>query len=313
MKIPPSCRIWFYFICLFAFLTMGCIEAPGKWVVNSDIWGSSPDDVYLSGYVSGCSCEQGGFVKHWDGEQWTVVYESDLRMWSIWGAPSGELFVNASSSIIRFGDGQWTILSADSDRSPFSDIHGTAADNVFSVGQDGLIAHYDGLTFTEMESGTSVGLQGVWVTSTTEAFAVGEQGKILRYDGDTWSPMDSGTTRELNDIWGASSTDIYAVGGSETEVGYIILHYNGATWSTIEEGEPFHLAGVWGSSSDNIYAVGGARKGDDSVDDAILHYDGQNWTRLSSKANQFLWNVWTSSPGSYFVVGPDDTKIKVTL
>jgi hypothetical protein len=35
-------------------------------------------------------------------------------------------------------------------------------DSVFAVGRNGLVMHYDGERFNEMESGTSAGLRAVW-------------------------------------------------------------------------------------------------------------------------------------------------------
>jgi hypothetical protein len=64
-----------------------------------------------------------------------------------------------------------------------------------------------------MVSGTSESLYGVWGASSSNVFAVGSQGTILHYDGSTWSTMASGTTSwELTAVWGASASDVYSVG-----------------------------------------------------------------------------------------------------
>ena len=57
-------------------------------------------------------------------------------------------------------------------------------------------------------------LECVWGTSQMNIFAVGEQGTILHYNGDTWTwSIEEGETGgHLNSIWGSSESDIYAVG-----------------------------------------------------------------------------------------------------
>ena len=63
-----------------------------------------------------------------------------------------------------------------------------------------------------MDSSTTQDLFGVWGSSGNDVYAVGWGENVLHYDGYTWSEMESGTTG-LNDVWGSSSTDVFAVGG----------------------------------------------------------------------------------------------------
>jgi hypothetical protein len=48
--------------------------------------------------------------------------------------------------------------------------------------------------WTPMASGTTYQLNGIWGSSSTDVFAVGEDGIIMHYNGSTWSSMSSGTT-----------------------------------------------------------------------------------------------------------------------
>ena len=89
-------------------------------------------------------------------------------------------------------------------------IWGIAENDVFAVGDKGTILHYDGATWSVMESGTTVDLRGVWGTSATNVYAVGyEGGTILHYDGLEWSTINSGTTNTLYNIWGSTASDIF--------------------------------------------------------------------------------------------------------
>lgn len=81
-----------------------------------------------------------------------------------------------------------------------------------------------------MDNGASDGLESVWGSSSSDVFAVGVDGIILHYDGSAWSVMNSGTSDELYGVWGSSSTDVFAVGayGYMGQLLYgTILHYKG--------------------------------------------------------------------------------------
>jgi photosystem II stability/assembly factor-like uncharacterized protein len=60
----------------------------------------------------------------------------------------------------------------------------------------------------------------IWGNSGSNVFAVGSEGTILHYDGTTWSTMTSGSTADLRGVWGSSGSDLFAVGTSGTVLHY---------------------------------------------------------------------------------------------
>jgi hypothetical protein len=290
-----------------------CIAEDGGdvWIVNADVHGNDRNDVYVGGYKSGCGCELRGFVRHYDGESWTTIYQSkDFDIWSIWSA-ADQVFATNDRGVLRYRNDGWEQLPFEGESGSvlaLFDISGTSVDNVIAVGRGGTILSFDGDSLKTVPSDTSAELHGVWLDSPTAGFAVGESGMVLRYEGQGWSRMDSGTDRELNAIWGSSADNVYAVGGSETEGGYIILHFDGNAWTTMEEGIPYHLLGISGISATDIYAVG-AYRGGDNVTGVVLHHDGTGWKRVETDIDQFIWSVWAASEGDYFLAGPGDTLV----
>jgi hypothetical protein len=109
-----------------------------------------------------------------------------------------------------------------------SDVWGSSATDVFAVGIDGVILHYDGSSWSAMDSGTDAPLAGVWGSSSSDVFAVGGSGTILHYNGNGWGDMSTGTNSFLHGIWGISPSNIFVVGDSGT-----ILHYDGYLWSEV--------------------------------------------------------------------------------
>jgi hypothetical protein len=89
--------------------------------------------------------------------------------------------------------------------------------------------------FLAMNNPATENLNAIWGTAANNVYAVGNKGTILHYDGTSWSSMASDTTANLESIWGTSNSSIYAVGWSydDTYTGHI-LRYNGASWSTLK-------------------------------------------------------------------------------
>jgi hypothetical protein len=100
-------------------------------------------------------------------------------------------------------------------------VWGSSAEDVFAVGDQAAILHYDGVPWNPMQSPATWSLYGVWGSSPEDVLAVGEGGTILHYDGVIWeekanSRMDWG----FEGVWGSSAENVFAVG----ERGKI-LHY----------------------------------------------------------------------------------------
>ena len=186
---------------------------------------------------------------------------------------------------------------------PLYAIWGSSSSDVFAVGAEGTILHYNGKAWSNMTLNAACSLWSVWGSSSSDVFAVGNVynsplSVILHYNGNTWSTITTGTTSQLNSVWGSSSSDIFAVGTEGT-----ILHYNGKAWSTMTSGIKKELNGVWGSSASDVFAVGNASNGTGGT---ILHYDGKAWSIMSSTMD-YLLAVWGSSSSDVLALGVDGT------
>ena len=105
-------------------------------------------------------------------------------------------------------------------------VWGGSGTDVFAVGDNGTVIHYDGINWSAMAGGTTRNLMDVWGSSGTDIFAVGNMGTILNYDGITWSDMGQDSKEQYRGVWSSSGSDVFVSGGSGS-----ILHYNGSTWS----------------------------------------------------------------------------------
>ena len=68
--------------------------------------------------------------------------------------------------------------------------------------------HYDGSTWSFMDSGVLSTLFDVWGSSGSDVFVAADEGVILHYDGSVWSTMASGTSEPLRVVSGSGSSDV---------------------------------------------------------------------------------------------------------
>jgi hypothetical protein len=120
----------------------------------------------------------------------------------------------------------------------YNAVAGSAPDNVFMVGDQGTILHWDGFALTPEASGTIANLRGVSVVDPTLAYAVGEQGTVLRRQDGVWLIEPPLTTAVLNAV---HAWKTYAVTVGEQG---IILNNRQGTWELVPN-----------SRTDNFYAV----------------------------------------------------------
>ena len=151
-------------------------------------------------------------------------------------------------------------------------VWSVSATNVWAVGADGTILHYDG-TWTADLSPTTQRLESVWAAGDGTAWAVGSAGTIVRRSGGSWAASASSITTDLRGVWASGSNDAWAVG----DLGRI-LHWNGAAWSVHHDRLAGTLHAVWGSGPSDVWVVGAGREPDNDYAALILHWDGTSWS-----------------------------------
>ena len=79
---------------------------------------------------------------------------------------------------MQFDDGKWR--SADPGvEVTFHDVWGASANDVFAVGDDGVILHYDGATWAVLHSRKGTSFFGVFGRARDDVHVVGSGGVIL--------------------------------------------------------------------------------------------------------------------------------------
>jgi hypothetical protein len=122
-------------------------------------------------------------------------------------------------------------------------------------------------------------LHSSWGTSSSNMYSVGDGGTILHFDGTSWTKMQSGTTKELSSIWGTSTTDIWATGYNPTTAESALVHFDGSSWTSIDPHTLNPSIGIGGHSLDCIWSCDSAGHHFTIVSGtlAFRNTDGNRW------------------------------------
>jgi len=286
-----------------ATLSLSCaqLEDPEPWVVNADLEGNG-EDVYVAGYVTGCACSDGGFVRRWTGTGWRTELETDYWLRAISTPEPSTVVAAGEGRAVTLRDGVWS-ESALPVENVFA-LWGPASDDLFAVGEG--VAHFDGAEWSLMSVPITARLRAVWGTASADVFAVGEAGVILHWDGAAWSEQASATPATLNAVWGDAPDDVYAAGGSSGDpFEALLLHFDGDGWSEVDRRAGAVWLGLHGAASDRLVLVGARGTGEDP-EALVRAWDGSNLSELDEPRGGFVWDVWTLADGGYFLAGPDN-------
>lgn len=184
------------------------------------------------------------------------------------------------------------------------DVWGSGGNDLFAVGDDGTILHYDGSSWATMYSGLEGSLRnlhGVWGSGSKDVYAVGDWGTIWHYDGTSWDPWTVYyPSNDLTGVWGTGSNNVYFV-----DEGSTVFHYDGSSCQEVYPlNKPFapgvahSLRGIGGSGPGDIFAVGELGTGP-----AWMHYTGTTWPGATLSGLGRLHGVWCGGPGDAYLVG----------
>ena len=195
------------------------------------------------------------------------------------------------------------------------DVWGSSPSDVFVVGENTTVLHYDGASWTRPYTHPSTitpHLFGVWGAASDDVYAVGTGGTILHYaheigtatTGSTarWSIEPSGVSTDLHAVHGANASYVWAVGREGT----VLFRDPAAGWTQVDAGTAETLNGVWfGRAGFEGVAVGNLG--------LILRYREKRWRRERLPGlTSSLRHVGGPSLERLFIVGLAGTFLRTT-
>lgn len=185
------------------------------------VYGTSDTDVWMTG--------ENGRITHFDGTSfedydsgttatiWGVMAFAPHDAWAVGGVPG----TGGPDDVVLHWDGDsWspeTLPGAPLGRTHFK-VWGTSSDDLFIVGEAGLIWHKKGPDwFIDVDPPISGGnLLTIHGCSSTEVYAVGGR-DLLAYDGTTWTKVDKSFGNDVNGVFcgtpGGASLSLVGNGG----------------------------------------------------------------------------------------------------
>lgn len=195
-------------------------------------------------------------------------------------------------------EGSWSTESPlEKPAARYRAVWGSSASDVWAVGDNGLVSHWNGLRWSHPPSPTRENLLSIWGSGPGNIWAVGTNGAIIHGDGTGFTSVCSGARSRLNDVWGSGPGDVWVVGNQNPDGGAgVVLHWNGSWW-TEDPNTALNLLGVWTGGLQSTLAVG------PPIQLANIHrWDGFRWSSTSLGSAIFA-SVWGASPTEAWTVG----------
>jgi hypothetical protein len=90
---------------------------------------------------------------------------------------------------------------------------GSSAEDVWAVGERGLLLHFDGRTWTRQDAGVQTHLRDIWGRAGDDVYVAMETHELLHFDGTRWSTVSTGFSGSIRALSGGPGGEIFAAGG----------------------------------------------------------------------------------------------------
>lgn len=160
----------------------------------------------------------------------------------------------------------------------------------------------------DVASGEGDVLWSGW-SSANEVFVVGDEGRILHFDGSAWTAMTCPTRLPLHAVWGHKRNQLHAVGWMGTALSFDgrqwhqrrggVVDQESQRYAACAENAP--LFAITGDDAGRAWAVGD--------DGTIIAFDGRVWQVQASPTRVNLRGITRAAGGKLFAVGGEGTVI----
>lgn len=159
---------------------------------------------------------ENGIIERTAAGTWKTVSAFDAT--DIWARAATDVWAVswAGGVLHQSGSGSWTKVQTSLTEDLYG-VHGSSASDIWVVGDNALVAHFDGASWTKIPAPAASGaLKSVWV-GPKAVWVAGDDG-VLVLRNNSWKKQDIGTAEAMISIWGRSDADVWACGDN----GYVV-------------------------------------------------------------------------------------------
>ncbi len=225
---------------------------------------------------------------HWDGNEWELILISPGGLInpisSIYAISENDIWFGKMGLPIHW-DGEiyykYTPANSTHPGQPtINAIWGSSSDNIYFVGNNGSIVHYDGSVFETIESGTEDNINDIWgstnsKTGETTVYCVvttlyeETEKRLLQINSNmtVTDALDYNLGRSLMAVWFDQNSPVY-VGGA----GFFQHTDEDGGWETVPDLPEYFIWDIDGNNTNDIITVGAYG--------FVAHYNGLSWKVL---------------------------------
>jgi hypothetical protein len=219
----------------------------------------------------------------WNGKEWILTkayfyYNGNkyvTQLYSIFAFSENDIWVGTAGPYHWNGQSWQTYNMTGIFNGRVNKFWGTSSSNLYMVGTNGSITHYNGTSWEKMESGTNTNIMDAWgivnpKTGKTEIYC-----PVTSY----WTPGDKmilkitspnaidtiawGTGRNIVSVWTWRGYPMFTAGDGVFE------NRNGTAWQEMSIGANIYTNRIRGTDINDVFVIGGFG--------LISHYNGVNF------------------------------------
>ncbi|MCS7053504.1 MAG: glucosyl transferase, partial [Ignavibacterium sp.] len=256
---------------------------------ENNIW--AVGEIYMRDSLGRCDPNAYNAI-HWNGQKWELkripllicgsnsfIYTA---IYTVFAFSDDNIFFSDGAEIIHYNG---ISFKQDCSINPLltgkiNKLWGSSSNDLYAVGNNGNIAHWDGVRWRKIESGTTLNIYDIWgdyindnnkheINLVAAEHLVGPERKILTIKNNSVAELSTSNMPigSLYGIWFKSGKKYY-VAGNGIYVKNNILYAN--NWTPLHNGlTPYYIYSIRGSRYNDISLCGSFGE--------LLHFNGNTW------------------------------------
>lgn len=244
---------------------------------------------------------------HWNGSKWSMVkipvrdyggFTSSFPLKAVFGFAANDVWFASDADLIHWNGSNWIpaafVMTDLSFNGQVLKMWGTSGSNLYLVGRNGAIYHYNGSNWQKLASGTPVDIQDIWgavdgktgqptILAVASLTNYGRGLGLLQIQGTAVSKVDTtGLRIALSSVWFSPRQVFYVVGD-----GVFTKRDLADTRWQLDQTQPLiYRRKIRGNAWNDLFIVGDFG--------LVSHYNGSTWKHYTGNGLPTFFGLWSS-------------------